>query len=296
VSRTHEEVQHVLPDNWIPDKTTVPDDQQIQKAEGNSINSYHTKVSSIWIPDLFNMIGAIILGSSPDRDFKIPFSLQETPAMGHFTPRPADLEALEHCLLSGKTSTRRKVFILHGLGGIGKTQLALEFARTHKAHYSAILWLNGDSLETLQRSFATVASQSIFPNLGSKPIGSVGGESIDSLASKTLRWLSRDGNDQWLLVYDNCDTLETETGGYDLSSMFPQADHGSIIVTTRRQHLSFLGTSDKALDKMDEVQSIDLLAHNIGHTFVDESGSNDRDSWSLKCDRPPPFTDPDADF
>lgn len=238
------------------------------------------------------MIGAIIPARSRDRDFKIPFSLQGTPAIGHFTPRPSDLEALEHCLLGGKVSTRRKVFVLHGLGGIGKTQLALEFARTHKAHYSAILWLNGDSLETLQQSLATVASQSIFPNLGPNPTDIVRGESIDSLASRTLRWLSRDGNDQWLLVYDNCDTLETETGGYDLSSMFPHADHGSIIVTTRRQHLSFLGTSDKALDKMDETQSIDVVTYNIGQTFVDESGIDDRNSWSLKCNLCPSFRQP----
>jgi adenylylsulfate kinase-like enzyme len=38
---------------------------------------------------------------------------------------------------------RRKVFVLYGLGGIGKTQLAVEFARKHQSTFSAIFWLDG---------------------------------------------------------------------------------------------------------------------------------------------------------
>jgi ATP/maltotriose-dependent transcriptional regulator MalT len=56
--------------------------------------------------------------------------------------------------LQPSASARRKVAILHGLGGIGKTQLAIHFARIHQNDFSAIFWLNGKSRETLIQSLA----------------------------------------------------------------------------------------------------------------------------------------------
>lgn len=49
---------------------------------------------------------------------------------------------------------RRQVFVVNGLGGIGKTQLAVEFARKHHWRYSAVLWLDGSSID---KSFVDIA-------------------------------------------------------------------------------------------------------------------------------------------
>ncbi|KAK3935396.1 hypothetical protein QBC46DRAFT_397584 [Diplogelasinospora grovesii] len=43
-------------------------------------------------------------------------------------------------------------FVLHGLGGIGKIQLAVDFTRRHKATFSAIFWLDGRSEDLLRYS------------------------------------------------------------------------------------------------------------------------------------------------
>jgi hypothetical protein len=52
-----------------------------------------------------------------------------------------------------------EVVVLHGLGGIGKTQLVIRFARTHKDDFTAIFWLNGKNEQLLTRSLASIAAR-----------------------------------------------------------------------------------------------------------------------------------------
>ncbi len=62
-----------------------------------------------------------------------------------------------HKALGGDGS--RHTVVLRGLGGIGKTQLAVAYAKRHKDSYSAIFWLNIKDEESLEQSFAKVAKQ-----------------------------------------------------------------------------------------------------------------------------------------
>ena len=62
-----------------------------------------------------------------------------------------------HEVLRGDGS--RRTVVLHGLGGIGKTQLAVAYAKRHKDNYSAIFWLNIKDEDSLKQSFAKVARQ-----------------------------------------------------------------------------------------------------------------------------------------
>lgn len=57
-----------------------------------------------------------------------------------FVPRPEYMEALRQYLLPD-LPPRRKTAILHGLGGIGKTQLAIKFARDHQQEFSSVFFL-----------------------------------------------------------------------------------------------------------------------------------------------------------
>ncbi|KAF5531030.1 ankyrin 3, partial [Fusarium mexicanum] len=87
--------------------------------------------------------------------FKVPFSLQSLPVSDKFVDRPDDRAALEQRLLPQQSSTlRRRICVLHGLGGIGKTELAIDFARRHKVAFDAIFWLDGRSEDQLKQSFA----------------------------------------------------------------------------------------------------------------------------------------------
>ena len=60
-----------------------------------------------------------------------------------------------HKLLQDHSS--RSCVILHGLGGMGKTQLAITYARRHKEKYTAIFWLNANDEDSLKLSFRDVA-------------------------------------------------------------------------------------------------------------------------------------------
>ena len=62
-----------------------------------------------------------------------------------------------HKVLSGDSS--RRTVVLHSLGGIGKTQLAIVYAKWHKNNYSAIFWLNIKDEDSLKQSCARVARQ-----------------------------------------------------------------------------------------------------------------------------------------
>ncbi|KAF4456499.1 ankyrin 3, partial [Fusarium albosuccineum] len=177
--------------------------------------------------------------------------------------RPADRAALEQCLLPQQPPTdRRKVCVLHGLGGIGKTQLAIDFARHHKAAFSAVFWLDGRSEDQLRQSFAKslvrvpelrAASRNSDVNPNSK-------EGLDAAVTSVMEWLARPGNSQWLLVFDNVDQDHGQGGAteaYDVQQYFP-GDHGSILITTRLLRLQQLGRP-KHLTKVDLHQSRAIL-------------------------------------
>jgi hypothetical protein len=54
---------------------------------------------------------------------------------------------------------RRSAVVLHGLGGIGKTQLATKYTTRHKEKYSAIFWLNANDEDSLKLSFRDIAQR-----------------------------------------------------------------------------------------------------------------------------------------
>jgi hypothetical protein len=60
----------------------------------------------------------------------------------HFVDREIEMEEMEEHLLVTKAQNRRKIHIFYSLGGIGKTQLAIAYARKHQHIYTAIVWVN----------------------------------------------------------------------------------------------------------------------------------------------------------
>ncbi|GIC85854.1 uncharacterized protein Aud_001694 [Aspergillus udagawae] len=173
--------------------------------------------------------------------FRIPLDLATVPAVGGFVGHEAELDSLWD-LLQPEGSPMQKRAILHGLGGIGKTQLAVQFARIHKFDFTAIFWLNGKDEKTLIQSLA-----SFLPKLpGIQLTQSAKNEKEREVhARQVLEWLSVEGNFKWLLIFDNVDQYAPAQAenreGYDISHYFPVVDQGSIIITTRLPQLRDLG-------------------------------------------------------
>jgi predicted alpha/beta-fold hydrolase len=99
---------------------------------------------------------------------KIELSLQGVPVVSQFVDRPAEMAAIKQLLLeasptalfttSPTTRRRRRVVVVHGLGGIEKTQLAVKFVRKYHYSFSAVFWLDGSSEASLKQSFVALRS------------------------------------------------------------------------------------------------------------------------------------------
>lgn len=77
------------------------------------------------------------------------------PVIENFLGRQEELENLWHYLQPANAQSQ-KVAILHGLGGMGKTQLAIRFTRDHRNDFTAVFWLNGKDRGTLLQSLSSV--------------------------------------------------------------------------------------------------------------------------------------------
>jgi hypothetical protein len=86
--------------------------------------------------------------------FSIPFSLLKVPEVQHFVAREEELAQIHHLL---SVSSGRRTVVIHSLGGMGKTQLAVEYAKRHRPEYSAIFWLEARDEASLKQGFAQVA-------------------------------------------------------------------------------------------------------------------------------------------
>jgi ATP/maltotriose-dependent transcriptional regulator MalT len=147
-----------------------------------------------------------------------------------------------HEILSG--NDRRQSLVLYGLGGIGKTQLAVAYARLHKAEYSAILWLNIKDEDSLKQSFARAARRILRENPLPSSLDAVAEDNnLDKVVDAVKRWLDHSKNTRWLVVYDNYDNPKlpgvTDHAAVDIRRFLPEADHGSIIITTRISQVKF---------------------------------------------------------
>ena len=141
-----------------------------------------------------------------------------------------------HELLHGHSS--RSAVVLHGLGGIGKTQLAMEYIRKHKEKYTAIFWLNANDEDTLRLSFRGIAQQVLKYHPSTGILSSVDLEGdLDEVVSAVKAWLDRQDNARWLMVYDNYDNPRTsdtsDRSTVDVRRYLPESDQGSVIITTR---------------------------------------------------------------
>ena len=166
---------------------------------------------------------------------------------------------------SSADRTRRKICVLHGLGGIGKTQLAIEFARTYRQNYSAVFWIDGSSKEKLKQSIASLANQLPQNQLleRAKLYAQKPHKELDGAVEDVLLWFSQSSNKQWLLIYDNLDReISAEISdpeAINLKEYLPAADQGYILITSRLTNLWHLGGENIRVGPVRELQGENIL-------------------------------------
>ncbi|KAJ1337372.1 protein O-GlcNAc transferase [Microdochium nivale] len=178
--------------------------------------------------------------------YKVPFSLAGVPTSAKFVDRPTDTASLEESLLPRRSQREgRKIFVLHGLGGVGKTQLAVDFTRRHQAAFSTVFWLDGRAEDRLRQSIAGCVDripEGQVPSSVRQQAEGRSAEDLNAAVAGVMTWLGRDDNRDWLLVFDNVDLdhdQDRAKGSYDVRKYVPW-DHGAVLITTRLSRLAQL--------------------------------------------------------
>ena len=136
----------------------------------------------------------------------------------YFTGR---VDTLEHIHATFQHSEQRGIFpaqvALCGLGGIGKTQSALEYVYRYCDEYTAVLWAQAETREDLLSECIALATTL---NLPEKDLSD-----HHQVAAAFLDWLRK--HEGWLLILDNADDISM------VSEFLPRGGKGHILLTTR---------------------------------------------------------------
>ena len=138
-----------------------------------------------------------------------------------FTGRDTLLTQLHDAFRTNRAAVPWKQAIT-GMSGVGKTELALEYAYRYASEYQAVLWLQADSQDRLNSDLIYIARSLKLP----------GGEEEDRQVSlsSVQQWL-RD-HSPWLLILDNVKQIG------DLDSLIPSDNYGNVLITTHEQVMS----------------------------------------------------------
>jgi hypothetical protein len=184
----------------------------------------------------------------------------------------------------------QKVVVLYGLGGIGKTSIALEYAFRYLKSYITVFWADvasGMSLaqsargivEHIIKNYAKGGSsyEQIAATLGLRGFLDVNGKlASDEIAARRVteavkEWLAvnQNGESEWLLVLDNYDDVDA----VDINLLLPTCDAGNVIITSRKSNLHAVGKT-VAVEEIDEDSAIALFLESANKEEAKAEGKN----------------------
>jgi tetratricopeptide (TPR) repeat protein len=169
-----------------------------------------------------------------------------------FTGREKVLEALHAQLRAVPNAAEPRAAAIYGLGGVGKTELALEYAYRHAADYDVAWWVPGDRTTSTVAALAELAR-----HLGVEVMADQGDMVVGLF--RELR-----GRDRWLLVYDNAGQAE------DLAPLLPPGGSGHLLITSRNLAWTRVRVP-LALRVLERVESVAFLRR---RTHTDEANAD----------------------
>ncbi|EIW77896.1 FabD lysophospholipase-like protein [Coniophora puteana RWD-64-598 SS2] len=166
------------------------------------------------------------------------------PPISTFTGRSDALSLLRAYFSQKKSARTQHIFVLHGPGGAGKTQIACKFVDECRSAggqmFTDLILVDASNVQTIEA------------DLGALAVTKGAGKSH----SDALGWLATQRSN-WLLFFDNADDPS-----FNLSAYMPKCTHGNILITTRNKSVQQLGAGSQSayhVYKMKKDEAIDLL-------------------------------------
>ena len=202
-------------------------DEHIQKNGSSS--------KTLAITKDFDSTPVQILPPQPVQEFKertsnVPYSRNT-----RFTGREDKLKQIHGALISGNTVAVSQPIAVCGLGGIGKTQTAVEYTYLYSTEYEFIFWVKADSEDSIISGYVDIAK------LLNLPVKNDSDQ--NNIVSAVLNWFRT--HEKWLLVLDNADDTSF------VKNYLPPDPKGHILLTSRAQVFDALEIT--ALVKMEEM-------------------------------------------
>ncbi|KAL6900028.1 hypothetical protein GGI43DRAFT_406131 [Trichoderma evansii] len=176
-------------------------------------------------------------------------------------------DQLGHTQQASSTSQARAT--LYGLGGTGKTQIALEYVfQLQKTHPTVfVFWIHAGSAARFRQAFASIAQEYNIPGYAEPKV---------DMLLLVKGWLEEKDHGEWFMVIDNADDMQLLFGQpvgtatspsnakdeKNLARYLPECAHGTILITTRNKQVGVRMTKGKQpieVLRMDEEESAQLL-------------------------------------
>jgi hypothetical protein len=183
-----------------------------------------------------------------------------------FKGRDDVLMGLQKSLFEGD---RTKPHVISGLGGVGKTRMALEYGLAHEKEYSALLFVSGETAEALDRSIADLASVLLIDTKGLEE---------DQRLNAVLDWLGSDH--RWFLLIDNLDTPQALKA---TQKHLARLSDGHTVITTRLANFSGQFTKLE-LDVLTLEASVNFLMDRTDARLNPDDGSDRKHALEIAKD------------
>ena len=223
--------------------------QQLEKLFGKVFEDVNLFIASSTEAGEVSQPASTLLQAPRALPWNVPYRRNQ-----FFTGRDKILTSLYAALSNSTSVALTQAQAISGLGGIGKTQIAVEYAYRYSDQYQAILWVTASSYDTLLANFVMLAIVLELPEQNEQDQGII--------VRAVKRWLVT--HKHWLLILDN-----VEDPAMVADFLPTQGGTGSYLLTTRLQSVSSIAQSIK-VEEMEVDEGVMFLLRRTGTLSLDE--------------------------
>ncbi|KAL9078237.1 MAG: hypothetical protein Q9157_002855 [Trypethelium eluteriae] len=228
-----------LTDHLAVNTALTQEPRPLMRESTNGSKSNEVTVGSSTIKN-WELVPILDSFTIPRKSATLPCFMMETLVRNkEFFGRELELSQLDELLLPCKNVTfssersERKHAVLCGMGGLGKTSVAVEFAFSRKEHFDAIFWIHADEPSKMEQDFGQITVKLGLEDDSEPRNPVVSRELAKGWLENPRRVINQQGDilgqaeAHWLLIFDNADRPDA------LQDYWPVSSNGSVLVTSR---------------------------------------------------------------